>query len=144
MLAVPRTAPESIQSTVLLPMVLTLPAPSPMEGSSEAEPDSAPSEIMTPGRMEPPIKLRSPVTTVSLVAVPRSTMMAGSGYFSAAPTAVQAKSAPREAGSSMRIFSPVLTPGPTTTVGISPRVRMACWNTGVRAGTTEETAAPVT
>ena len=39
------------------------------------------------------------ISTVILVAVPRSMMMAGRGYFSAAPTAVQARSAPREAGS---------------------------------------------
>ena len=143
MQAVPSTTPESMQSTVLVPMVLIFPAPRPMEGSSEAEPDSASSEILTPGRMAPPIKLRSSVTTVILVAVPRSMMMAGRGYFSAAPTAVQARSAPREAGSSMRILRPVLTPGPTTMVGISPKMRTASLKTVVSAGTTEEMAAPV-
>lgn len=115
-----------------------------MEGSSEADPESASSEILTPGRIAPPIKLRSSVTTVILVAVPKSMMMAGRGYFSAAPTAVQARSAPREAGSSMRILRPVLTPGPTTMVGIWPLPEDAdgIVEYGGERGTTEEMAAP--
>ena len=48
------------------------------------------------------------------MAVPMSTMAMGAGYLARAATAPTIRSLPTVPGSSMRMLSPVLMPGPTT------------------------------
>ena len=78
MLAAPSSTPDFMLSTVLVPMTGTGPSRL-MWGSCAARLLSASSDTFTPGMIEPPIKVRERSTTEIFVAVPRSTMMAGSG-----------------------------------------------------------------
>ena len=79
-----------------------------------------------------------------VVAVPMSIIMMGGAYFSSAATALATRSAPSWLWTSMRIFNPVLTPGPTT-MGGSPSSRVrALVIIKLIGGTTLEKIAPVT
>ena len=73
-----------------------------------------------------------------VVAVPRSKMMQGNGYFATAATAPATKSAPNWAGLSILIFSPVLIPGPNN-IGVMPVTFInACFIVSLNSGTTEQ------
>ena len=77
-----------------------------------------------------------------VVAVPISTMIIGGWYFRRADTAPTTRSAPACAGLSMRMFSPVLSPGPTTRGVFPVSLRMADLKEFRTGGTTEEMIAP--
>ena len=80
-----------------------------------------------------------------IVAVPMSIMMMGAGYFSNADTALATMSAPScWLLNSMRMFSPVLMPAPTTMGGL-PRRRVSAFSImKFIGGTTLDKIAPLT
>ena len=78
------------------------------------------------------------------MAVPISIIIIGVGYLSNAATALATKSAPNWLCTSIRIFNPVLTPGPTI-IGAFPSKRVnALVIIKLMGGTTLEKIAPVT
>ena len=79
-----------------------------------------------------------------VVAVPMSIMMIGAAYFSSAATAFATISAPSWLCTSIRMFSPVFTPGPTTIGGFPSRRVSAFSIIKLIGGTTLEKMAPVT
>ena len=90
----------------------------------------------------PPINSSRSLMTDMVVAVPISTTISGSGYSLTAATVSATRSAPREAGLSSLIFSPVFNPGPTTS-GFFPVIFLrAVFMTVVSGGTTEEMMEP--
>ena len=91
--AVPRTIPLCILSIVLVPQAF-FGGSSGIAGKSELVSVSAFNEIATPGAIIQPLKLRFSSTAQIFVAVPKSTINAGSGYSLTVPTAPAAKSAP--------------------------------------------------
>ena len=80
-----------------------------------------------------------------MVAVPMSIMMMGTGYFSNADTALATMSAPScWLLNSIRMFSPVLMPAPTTMGGL-PRRRVSAFSIiKFIGGTTLDKIAPLT
>ena len=79
-----------------------------------------------------------------VVAVPISIIMMGAGYFSSAATAAATRSAPNWLCTSIRMFNPVLTPGPTI-IGALPSRRVSAFSIiKLMGGTTLEKMAPVT
>ena len=79
-----------------------------------------------------------------VVAVPMSIIMMGVGYLSSAATAPATRSAPSWLWISMRMLSPVFTPGPTIIGGL-PRSRVrALAIMKLMGGTTLEKMAPLT
>lgn len=78
------------------------------------------------------------------MAVPMSMTMMGAGYFSSAATASATRSAPSWLWISMRIFSPVRTPGPTIMGGLPNRRVRAFSIMKLMGGTTLEKIAPDT
>ena len=76
------------------------------------------------------------------MAVPISMMICGSGYSCRAPTASATKSLPSCAGLSMRMLSPLLIPGPTTSVSIPISFSIARFSVFVIVGTTDAMIAP--
>lgn len=79
-----------------------------------------------------------------VVAVPMSIMMMGVGYLSRAATAPATRSAPNWLWISMRMLSPVLTPGPTIMGGFPSRRVRALAIMKLMGGTTLEKMAPLT
>ena len=79
-----------------------------------------------------------------LVAVPISIMIMGAGYFSSAATALATRSVPSWLCTSMRMFSPVLMPGPTTIGSLPSRRVSALCIMKLMPGTTLEKMAPLT
>lgn len=73
-----------------------------------------------PGAMTPPTYSPRAETASNVVAVPKSTTIAGPPYSSTAATALMMRSAPTSLGLSVRIGTPVFTPGSTSTAGTSP------------------------
>lgn len=80
----------------------------------------ASTEISMPGAITPPVYSPRGETASKVVAVPKSTTIAGPPYSSTAATALMMRSAPTSLGLSIRIGTPVLTPGSTRTAGTSP------------------------
>jgi hypothetical protein len=60
------------------------------------------------------------LTASKVVAVPKSTTMHGPPYSLMAARALMIRSVPTSLGLSMSTGTPVLTPGSTTTAGMSP------------------------
>ena len=81
--AVPITEPESMHFSVLVPMAL-LGEPRCTCGSWAQRSPKARSPVESPGQITPPRNTRSLSTTLKVVAVPRSTVITGSGKFAAA------------------------------------------------------------
>ena len=73
-----------------------------------------------PGAMAPPTYSPRAETASKVVAVPKSTTMHGPPYRWTAASALMIRSAPTSLGLSIRIGTPVLTPGSTSTAGTSP------------------------
>lgn len=72
------------------------------------------SAVLTPHKIEQPIKQPFLSITEAVVAVPKSKIICGQGYFSMLATAPATISAPSSAGLFVLILRPVLTPGPIT------------------------------
>ena len=106
---------------------------------------SASREMSMPGEIAPPTYSPRGLTTSKVVAVPKSTTMAGPSYRLAAASALTTRSAPTSRGLSISTGTPVRTPGSTTTLGSVPK-----WRTSMSrhscstAGTVEQTAIPST
>ena len=81
---------------------------------------SASSEMSMPGAMAPPMYSPRGLTTSNVVAVPKSTTIAGPSYSVAAARALMTRSAPTSRGLSISTGTPVRTPGSTTTFGRVP------------------------
>ena len=81
-------------------------------------------------------------TTESVVAVPISKIIIGFGYSAEAATASTTRSLPSCAGLSIKIFSPVLIPEPTTNDSMPQILTIASFMVTVKAGTTEEIILP--
>ena len=75
---------------------------------------SASSETRTPGKIMPPRYILFGSTTSMVVAVPKSIRIMGASYSARAATAMTMRSLPTWLGTSMWMFSPVFSPGPTT------------------------------
>ena len=91
--AVPSTEPESIQLSVFTPMADLGEARCTCGSWAQRSP-SARSPVESPGQITPPRNTRSASTTLKVVAVPRSTVMTGSGKFAAAYAASTSRSLP--------------------------------------------------
>ncbi len=140
--ALPKIEPERIESGVFVPITETFP-PAEMSCKSAVELESALSETFTPGIIEPPKNAPFLSMAEIVVAVPKSNIIIGGAYFANAPTAPQTRSAPNIVGSSRRMLSPVLMPGPTTNARIPVKRSMASFRTGMSEGTTLEIIAPL-
>ncbi len=110
---------------------------------SWAVPEAPASRAMrTPGLINPPVYWPFRLMTEAVVAAPMSKMTIGGVYRSRAATAPATRLAPSWAGSSIRMLSPVFTPGPTTS-GLWPVTFSSARVTAKSAGgTTEEITAP--
>ena len=130
-----------MQSTVLLPMNF-FGGSRLIFGSWDVRLIMASRATPTPGIIMPPITCFFSLTTVKVVAVPRSTTTSGQGYSSMAATAPTTRSEPSWAGLSIRMSRPVLTPGPTTSGSRPVTLPAARRITPVRGGTADERIAP--
>ncbi|OQA66071.1 MAG: hypothetical protein BWY37_01574 [Firmicutes bacterium ADurb.Bin262] len=106
--------PERIASTVFLPAAF-VGACRLILGSWEVLEASASRDMATPGAMVQPQKAPFESMMLIFVAVPRSAARQGRGYIAAHATAAAMRSAPTWAGLSVKIFSPVFSPGPRIT-----------------------------
>src|SRR6478672_6264357 len=77
-------------------------------------------EISMPGAIAPPTYSPRTLTTSNVVAVPKSTTIAGPPNSCEAASALMIRSVPTSRGLSMRTGTPVRTPGSTMTSGTSP------------------------
>ena len=113
-----------------------------MPGSCAVRPVSASREMRTPGQIVPPTKVPAASTAVMVVAVPISTISSGAPYSAIAATAATIRSLPTSLGLSMRMFSPVRMPGPTTRQSRPISLRIAVRKEFCTGGTTDETMLP--
>ncbi len=78
---------------------------------------SASTEISIPGAIAPPRYSPRALTASNVVAVPKSTTIAGPPYRATAASAFTTRSVPTSLGLSVCTAIPVRTPGSTTTAG---------------------------
>ena len=112
--AVPNTMPLRRQSTVLAPSSRLGAASSSTWGRRAVFLTSASSESWGPGRITPPTRLPSASTASRVMAVSRFITSRGGACSRSAPTVAQSSSAPSWAGLSIRMRTPLLSPGPTS------------------------------
>ena len=105
---------------------------------------SAASAIWGPGRMAPPISAPSPSTASMEMAVSKLATTSGGVCRCKAPTTAQSSSPPSWAGLSIRMRTPLFSPGPTSITGASHILCSASRMRGVSAGTTLEKITSVT
>ena len=74
-----------------------------------------------PGAIAPPTYSPLGLTASNVVAVPKSTTTLGPPYRCPAASALMIRSLPTSLGLSIRIGTPVRTPGSTITAGTSPK-----------------------
>ena len=138
MAAVPYTMPLCRQSAVLAPSKRRGRASSSTWGSCAVLRTSADSEHCGPGRMLPPTSAPVLSTASRVVAVSKFTTTQGGVHRCSAPTMAHSSSPPSWAGLSMRMRTPLFSPGPTSMIWHSHILRRASRSRGVSAGTTLE------
>jgi len=136
--AVPNTIPLCRQSAVLAPSRRRGRASSSTCGSCAVLRTSADSEHCGPGRIEPPTRAPEASTASRVVAVSKLTTTQGGAQCCSAPTMAQRSSPPSWAGLSIRMRTPLFSPGPTSMIWHSHILRRASRSRGVSAGTTLE------
>ena len=139
--AVPKTAPDFMLSTVLVPMQ-RCGASIEMFGKRLVPDASAEYESLTPGTIAPPIYAPSRSMATTVVAVPMSTTISGGLYSAAAPTAPVMRSPASVPGSSILTFMPVFIPAPTTMQSSPVSFLTAVFMARLSCGTTEDSIAP--
>ena len=90
----PRSTPNRIDSIVPLPIRSGSSVENGTSGSCAVPAASACRISLRPGAIAPPRKIRSASTTSSVIAVPQSTAIAGSGWNAASAIALATRSAP--------------------------------------------------
>ena len=103
---------------------------------------SASRDTPTPGMIIPPIYCFLSLTTETVVAVPISITIKGTGYSFRPATAFATRSAPSCPGLSIMIFRPVFTPGPSTITSFFRIFSAASLAILVICGTTDEIIQP--
>ena len=141
--AVPCTMPLCRQSVVLAPSIFLGVASSSTWGSWAVFLTSAASDICGPGKMAPPTSAPAASTASSVSAVSKLATTSGGVCRRKAPTTAHRSSPPSWAGLSMRMRTPLFSPGPTSSSGASHILRSASRMRGVSAGTTLEKITPV-
>src|SRR5262249_10251358 len=114
----PYTIPDCSASTVFLPITLGGLVNSTLS-SCAARRDSASTEISIPGAIAPPTNSPRALTASKLVEVPKSTTIAAPPYRCTAASEFMIRSLPTSLGLSLRIGTPVRTPGSTITASTS-------------------------
>ena len=140
--AVPSTAPLCRQSAVLEPSSLRGVVCSSTWGSWAVFSTSARRETCGPGKITPPTRLPS-ASTASIVAAVSIWMTSSGGVCRRkAPTVAQSSSAPSCAGLSIRMRTPLRSPGPTSSTGAWVILRSASRIRPVMLGTTLPSITP--